>query len=347
MMTTTQRDATRLETISLAGLLEHDFPTREDLIFPWLRQGESAMLWAAPGTGKTLLTITLALMVAGGGSVLGWASPKPRKVLLVDGEMAAEDLKERAVMLIDTITGIDKAAAGRNLMILSRNWQVETVVFPDLGDRCGAKGKPSGQDVFVKAARDHGAELVFLDNYSTLAEVSDENDAAAMTPTLTFLLRLKQARIGCVLVHHSGKSGETYRGSSKLATTFEVILGLKAAEGATETGGAAFRLDWTKFRRERCEAVQARDVRLGKDAKGLPQWGAVATADDDIRRLLAELKTFKHSTQKDLGAALGWDKTKVSKMKRRIMETGVMSEKDWDANLAEKEKSGGDTDPQF
>ena len=106
-----------------------------------------------------------------------------------------------------------------------------------------------------------GAELVILDNYSTLAEVDDENDAAAMTPTLAFLLRVKQARIGCILVHHSGKTGATYRGSSKLATTFEVIVGLKALDDTVVGGGAAFCLIWTKYRREPCQAV--RDRRCG------------------------------------------------------------------------------------
>ena len=121
MSLTNDGAGSRLQTISLGYLLAHRFRPREDLIFPWLRQGESAMLWAAPGTGKTLLTLTMAVMVAGGGSVLGWNSPKPRRVLLVDGEMAAEDLQERVAWLIDTVEGIDRDAAAANLMILSRN----------------------------------------------------------------------------------------------------------------------------------------------------------------------------------------------------------------------------------
>ena len=298
------------------------------------------MLWAAPGTGKTLLTITLALMVAGGGSVLGWSSPRPRKVLLVDGEMSAEDLKERAGMLIDTVQGIDKEAAGRNLMILSRNWQAETAAFPDLGDRVGANGKPSGQDVLVRAAKDHGAELVLLDNWSTLAEVEDENSAAALTPTVAFLLRMKQARIGCVLVHHSGKNGETYRGSSKLATTFEVILGLKATEGSGKVGGADFRLDWNKYRRERCEAVQARDVRLGKDASGKPEWTISETQDDELRRLVETIETCRYSTQRELAVGLALDPVKVSRLKVRAIKAGLITEKAWDLALAEAGREG-------
>jgi len=85
------KDLVPVETLTLGRLLEHQFSPREDLVFPWLRQGESAMLWAAAGTGKSLLT--LAVMVAGGGIVLGWKSPRPRRVLLVDGEVSVEDLQ--------------------------------------------------------------------------------------------------------------------------------------------------------------------------------------------------------------------------------------------------------------
>ena len=88
---------------------------------------------------------------------------------------------------------------------------------------------------------EHRSDLVVLDNFATLAEVADENEAAAMSPVLTFLLRLKQADVACVLVHHSGKNGGTYRGSSKLATTFEVILGLKQHDDAVAGAGATFR----------------------------------------------------------------------------------------------------------
>ncbi|MGA9869297.1 MAG: AAA family ATPase [Acetobacteraceae bacterium] len=323
------RRARGLEIITLGQLLDHRFAPREDLIGPWLRTGESALLWAAPGTGKSLLALSLAIMVAGGGSVLGWHSPKPRKVIFVDGEMAAEDLKERMEWLLNTVEGVDKEAARSNLYILSRNWQAAEVPFPDLAKRDGRDGRPSDQDLYMQLAEKHGAELLIADNFSTLADVSDENEAAAMTPVLAFLLRLKQARIGCILVHHSGKTGATYRGSSKLATTFEVVLGLKPLEENATVGGAAFELEWTKYRREPCEAVKGRDVRLAKDAEGNPKWNATATEDDDVSRMLAEVKKCRHRTQTALGDVLGWDRNRVSVLKRRAINAGKITEGDW------------------
>lgn len=305
------------------------------MVDPWLRQGESAMLWAAPGTGKTLLTLTLAVMVAGGGAVLGWHSPKPRKVLLVDGEMSVEDLQERARWLIGTVEGIDPEAAAANLHVLSRNWQRPEVAFPDLGEREGGQGRASGQDQAVAEAQRCGAELVLLDNFSTLVEVADENDAASMNATLAFLLRLKQLRIGCVLVHHSGKGGETYRGSSKLATTFEVIMGLKPLDSVATSAGAAFRVEWAKYRREPCEAVRNREVRLVKGQDGAPRWEATATMDDDMRRLLEAVETCAFGSQKAVAAGLGWDTGKVSRMKMKAVKAGLTTEKHWLGCLAE------------
>ena len=90
---------------------------------------------------------------------------------------------------------------------------------PGLGDA----GRPERH---CGGSRRTNATLIILDNFSTLAEVADENEASAMTPVLAFLLRLKQEGRARILVHHSGKSRETFRGSSKLATTFEVIIGL-------------------------------------------------------------------------------------------------------------------------
>lgn len=335
------------EVITLARLLAHQFPPREDLVAPWLRQGESAMLWAAPGAGKTLLTLTLALMVAGGGSVLGWSAPRGRPVLVVDGEMSAEDLKDRTAMLIGTVAGIDREAAEANLHVMSRAWQRADVTFPDLGERDAKPGRVSGQDEVINEALRVGAELVLLDNFATLVEVADENDAASMNATLTFLLRLKQLRIGCVLVHHSGKDGGTYRGSSKLATTFEVILGLKRLDSVVTTEGAAFRVEWTKYRREPCEAVRSREVRLVQDASGQPQWRAAATMDDDVRTLLDAVKSCAFSTGKALAAHLGWDPAKVSRTKMAAIEAGGTTDRLWAGYLAEAASGAVDGPMEF
>ncbi len=306
-----------LKTRTLEALLRAEFPPRHYLLAPWLRQGESAMLWAAAGVGKTQVALTMALAVAGGGAFLGWSSAVPRRVLLVDGEMSIEDLQARLAMLAGTIAGFDPVAAGRNLRVVSRQDQgTQAGDFPDLAAE-------AGQREIVRQAELHGAELILLDNLSTLATLDDENEASAMNPVLNFLLELKARRLACVLVHHSGKSGTTYRGSSKLATTFEVILGLKRKDGAP-VGTAAFTTEWTKFRGKATEATTAQEVTLA-EVSGKAEWQAVASEDCALEQLVRAINSAEHATQREVAQALGWSEAKASKMVTRAEAEGRLN----------------------
>ena len=187
-----------------------------------------------------MLALSLALAVAGGGTLMGWKAPEARKVLIVDGEMHIEDITERAKMLMSTVEGIDPETVARNITILARQYQDPEAEFPDLAEDEGRNA------IFGRAMR--GAfDLVILDNFSTLATVEDENAASAFDPVIKFLLKMKQAGIATILVHHSNKTGKEFRGSSKLSTTFEVIMGLLKITSGEHRHGAAFDLEWTKF----------------------------------------------------------------------------------------------------
>lgn len=315
-----------LKAVSLGDLLTHPFPRREHLLTPWLRQGESAMVWAATGLGKTMLTLSMALAIAGGGGFLGWDSPTPRRVLVIDGEMHAEDLRDRLAMLRPTINGLDTAAAAQNLSLIARQFQGPKVAFPDLA-------KPEGQEEVLRQITSHGAELVILDNFATLAEVQDENEASAMTPVLTFLLKLKQAGVACILVHHSGKTGADFRGSSKLSTTFEVILGLKAHDEAVVGSGATFTTAWTKFRGAPHPAVRDAIVKLATRPDGVPEWTATPAESDGVRALLEAVRSGRFSAQKDLAAHLGVSPGQVTKLKARAVKEARITNDEWSEHL--------------
>lgn len=60
-----------LKHVSLAALLAMNLPQRDHLLSPWLREQESCLVWAAAGVGKTMFTLSLALAIAGGGSLMG------------------------------------------------------------------------------------------------------------------------------------------------------------------------------------------------------------------------------------------------------------------------------------
>lgn len=288
-----------LRSIDLGVLLDTPMPERRWLLSPWLREQESVLVWAAPGVGKTMLTLSLALAIAGGGSLLGWTAPRPARVLFIDGEMPLDDLKARLGSLAASVEGIDLAAARANLMILARHHQCPDTPFPDFGAE-------NQQDQVLSLIRSYQPDLVILDNLSTLATMDDENGAAETQRVVRLLTRLKQARIATVVVHHSGKSGRAYRGSSMLATTFEAIIGLTKEPGADAldaSGTARFNIEWSKFRGRRDASVGDRLVHL-KESAGVLRWSSEMPQDEVLNALAALTRTGRFTTRADVGAAL-------------------------------------------
>ena len=199
--------------------------------------------------------------------------------------------------------------------------------FPDLATE-------EGRTAIVDHARALDTDLIILDNFSTLAEVSDENEAAAMSPVLAFLLRLKQEGRACILVHHSGKSGETFRGSSKLATTFEVIIGLKPVNGHRASAGTAFSLEWTKYRGTPTASTRAFEATLPVAETGA-KWASRAALSEEISQLVEAVESCRYGTQAQVAEALGWDTSKVSRIKQRAIAANVITSDRWNGCLAE------------
>ncbi|MBG1233728.1 AAA family ATPase [Aestuariivirga litoralis] len=328
-----------LQALSLDELLNKQFPKRDYLIEPVLKQGESMMLWAAPGVGKTMLALSFAVAVAGGGKVLGLSGTGGRRVLIIDGEMNEADLADRLRMLIPTIEGCDPAKARQNICIIARQAQRLETKFPDLGEE-------EGQKTVLDRAMAWKADLVILDNFSTLATLEDENSSSSMDPVLRFLMTMKQAGIGCILVHHSAKGGDKYRGSSKIATTFEVILGLKQPETLSQAHRASFDMEWTKFRSIRNDATRGKKAQLvevpAESEGGEPRlkWEYELSESEEAHRVIAMLKEGRCSTQKELAAALGMSEPTLTRLKTKAIADRRIGAEEWRAYLDAAKESG-------
>jgi hypothetical protein len=236
-----------LKVPTLGQLLAYQFKERQHLLFPWFREHESCMVYAATGVGKSLFALSAALAVAGGGEFLGWRTEKRRpggegwRVLYIDGEMHIADIQERARLLLAAVPGVDSEAVQSNLRFLARQHQDPEAQFPLITDT-------DGMEYYRQAIHNDKLDLVILDNFSTLGEVADENAASSFNSIQQFLLQLKVQGVATMLVHHSGKSGGDFRGSSKLAATFETIVRLERLKEAIEHGEAQFRVRWDKVR---------------------------------------------------------------------------------------------------
>ena len=110
--------------------------------------------------------------------------------------------------------------------------------------------------------------------------------------------------MACVVVHHSSKNGASYRGSSNLATTFEIILGLTHIDNILDDhGGAAFKTEFTKVRNVRHASLSSREVRL-VSALGESRWETKADEDETLKAIVEVIRSGKCSRQSDIATHL-------------------------------------------
>ncbi|HYG85094.1 MAG TPA: AAA family ATPase [Azospirillum sp.] len=325
--------ASVLKMPTLGELLATKFKPRRYLMAPWLREQENVLLYADTGVGKSLFALSLALAVAGGGEFLGWAPDakpdgSPWRVLYADGEMHAQDVQDRVRMLLEAVPDIDREKALANITLLSRQYQATGEAFPAITDEAGMRFYT---DAVVKGRYD----LVILDNFSTLGEVADENAASSFNAIQDFLLRLKTTGVATILVHHAGKSGD-YRGSSKLAVTFEHIVKLeRLTEGDDGTsksavGEAQFRTVWQKTR----SGKKLRDVvaKLSTiedpfiSERTYTEWDYEAGDLDRLDDFRERLEAGEFAFLAEAAAVYGVSRQAVDKWKNKGIRLGLFTE---------------------
>lgn len=184
------------------------------LLDPILPEKGLAMLYAARGTGKTHVALGIGFAVATGTKFLNWSAPKPRCVLLIDGEMPAASLQERLASIVASAPSVDLDPT--NIRILA-------------GDLVEAGGIGNLASLEVQNELDQwldGVDVVILDNLSSLTAVIRDNDAESWGPIQQWLLKLRRRGLSVLIVHHAGKGGEQ-RGTSRREDVLDTSISLR------------------------------------------------------------------------------------------------------------------------
>jgi AAA domain len=199
-------------TLDVGEFLAREFPPREIMFAPWLPTQGIALIHAERGVGKTHVALGTAWAIHVGAGFLRWRAPQPRRVLLLDGEMPAVALKERLARIAEVS---EHPAQRANLKIAAADLTRDGL--PDLSD-------PAAQRLYSKVVED--ADLVIVDNISTLCQMMKENDADSWTPVQNWALQLRRAGKSVILIHHAGKSGRQ-RGTSRKEDVLDTIISLR------------------------------------------------------------------------------------------------------------------------
>jgi len=156
------------------------------------------MAFAPRGSGKSFLALSIGVAVANGSTLMRWQAPRPRRVLLIDGEMPLPDLQAR---LSAILLGADCKVLDDYLRILAADNSEQGI---NLSTAEGQRALDPHLD---------GVDLLILDNLSTLTSGA-EGASEAWLPMQNWLLALRRKGIAVLLIHHSGVNGRQ-RGTSR------------------------------------------------------------------------------------------------------------------------------------
>ncbi len=248
-----------IEILDLDTILKRDFPPQESLLMPWLCRQHLSMVHAWRGVGKTHFALWVAYAVAGGGEFLKWNAVKPWRVVYIDGEMAGAAIKTRLAAMVNSTPEERKPPKGYFRIITP---DAQQLPLPDFAS-------PKGQAALWPCIAE--ADLIVVDNLSSLMRYGNENDAESWVPVAGWALDLRRQGKSVLFVAHDGTNG-AQRGTSKKEDVMDVVIQLEHTKDYDAAKGAAFTVAFKKARHLQGQDAQNIDASLTTDDHGKQIW---------------------------------------------------------------------------
>ncbi len=291
-----------LRVVTAAELLKTDFPPREMVMASWLPTKGLAMVYGPRGIGKTHLTLGIGYAVASGGGFLRWRAPRQRRVVILDGEMPAQTLRDR-------LASIAAEAAGE-----PPEDDYLRFIAVDLQERGLDLCDPRHQAELDDAIGD--AELIIADNISTLAQGGRENEAESWLPVQQWALRQRRVGRSVLFIHHAGKGGQQ-RGTSRREDVLDTVIALRTPGDRQPDQGARFEVHYEKSR-----GFHGDDAKPFEAALGTGGWTTRDLADVDMARVVK--LTDEGLSVRDIAEETGIPKSRVSRLQRKAGDLGMI-----------------------
>ena len=163
------------------------------------------------------------------------------------------------------------------------------------------------------------AELLVLDNRSTLVSGGNENEAESWVSMQAWLLRLRRRNVSVLLVEHEGRSGNP-RGTSKREDILDTLINLKRPEDYSVDDGARFEVHLGKARGVFGEKAKPFEARL-EVRNDRAEW-SVKPIQDQETAMVTQLSEAGLSLR-DIAAEIGISKSKVARILQKLKQAAA------------------------
>ena len=222
----------RTAVCTAAELESIEIIPRKPLMGNWMKEGDLGFVFGFRGSGKTFLVDAIATHVSSGKDLAEWVvQTEGVDVMIVDGEMPADDARDR-------IKGLSPGNPRLHILHHERLFDVTGLTMNLTDSRV--------QRVITSLCVEKKVKLLILDNLSCLFSGMKENDADAWELVLNWLLDLRRRRIAVIIVAHASRSG-TMRGTSRREDAAFWVIKVDAIQDELKDG-AHFETTFTKQR---------------------------------------------------------------------------------------------------
>ena len=292
----------QVKAVSLSELLSMELPPRENLLNPWLPKSGLCMVYAKRGVGKTFFALEIAMALAYGTRFLSSTATRSVKVLYIDGEMPANTMQKR-------LAEIERRMPANEQMI------EPFFITPDLQDDFMPDlSTLDGQESIRKQTDE--ADLIVVDNISTLGGSAKENEAESWIPLQQWALSLRKLGKSVLFIHHAGKNGNQ-RGTSKREDVLDTVIALRHPSDYEPSDGACFELHFEKTRGMVGDCVTP--IRCWLTDEG---WKYESLDQNNYQRVVTLAN--EGLSQKDIAIELELSKSQVSKLHKKARELGAV-----------------------
>lgn len=306
-------------------LMSKSFDPIRTYIRPFLTEDALILLFSEAGTGKTMVGLTIALLLTHfqkahekSVSFGPFQVENGCRVLFVDGEMRARDIRSRLAMLSGPMMQENPETP---LEIISSD-----DIFQEEGKRINLTDERCREALSEYLRRNPTIKVVVFDNLSSLCPGISENTKSDWDEINLWLLGLRSAGVACVLVHHANKSGG-YRGHSGRIDNLDTVIKLSRVGTAD---ALHFRVDFLKTRG--AQPGEGRSFIM----KGVycPDTGSLTweyqpceiddgATDEKDNLIIAHILLQKES-QAEIAEECGVSQATVSNRKRDAIRNGLM-----------------------
>jgi len=307
----------RFEPLSLSDLLS--MPPKQWLIDQVIGAGDIGMLYGAPGSAKTFVTVDLIFAACLGRQFAGrFDVARQLNVAYCAGE-GVSGLPARF------------AAAAEHYGVEELPGFTFFATAPSLFCESQATAQAESIQQFIVEWQQRQAEgtaqpldILFVDTLHSATAGADENSAKDTGKVLS-LCKLATKLLGCavVLIHHTNKAGTGERGSSALRGAMDTMLECRAVAGKFVLECAKLK-DGEKWREQTFDLVQMLEsVRVWWDE---PSDGNTNLSNENEHRatMLAFMKSQpgKRLTAKVLAEVSGIQQVKAIRLLYRMVDNG-------------------------